>query len=87
MSKTCGHPNWPIWSPWPEPRSRADEGTYVGLPHDETHPLGYGRVRDVYAFLAAVVLFTVGGLFAVYEGYEKIKQPHELESAPTAAQP
>jgi cation diffusion facilitator family transporter len=51
---------------------------------DETHPFGFGRVRYVYAFLVAVVLFTVGGLFAIYEGYEKIKEPHELESAPIA---
>ncbi|HSP39510.1 MAG TPA: cation diffusion facilitator family transporter [Frankiaceae bacterium] len=50
-------------------------------PADETHPFGYGRVRYVYAFLVAVVLFTVGGLFAIYEGYEKIRHPHELESA------
>lgn len=53
-------------------------------PADETHPFGYGRVRYVYAFLVAVVLFTVGGLFAIYEGYEKIRKPHELESAPIA---
>src|SRR4051812_11795080 len=50
-------------------------------PADETHPFGYGRIRYVYAFLVAVVLFTVGGLFAIYEGYEKIRHPHELESA------
>jgi cation diffusion facilitator family transporter len=50
-------------------------------PADRTHPFGYGRVRYVYAFLVAVVLFTVGGLFAIYEGYEKIRHPHELESA------
>jgi cation diffusion facilitator family transporter len=48
---------------------------------DELHPFGYGRIRYVYAFLVAVVLFTVGGLFAIYEGYEKIRHPHELESA------
>jgi cation diffusion facilitator family transporter len=53
-------------------------------PADDEHPFGYGRVRYVYAFLVAVVLFTVGGLFAVYEGYEKIRKPHELESAPVA---
>src|ERR1700760_94999 len=48
-------------------------------PPDEEHPFGYGRVRYVYAFLVAVVLFTVGGLFAIYEGYEKIRHPHELD--------
>jgi cation diffusion facilitator family transporter len=45
----------------------------------EEHPFGYGRERYIYGFLVSVVLFTVGGLFALYEGYEKIKHPHELE--------
>ncbi|GHH84283.1 transporter [Kitasatospora indigofera] len=45
---------------------------------DEEHPFGYGRERYIYAFLVAIVLFSVGGLFAVYEGYEKIHDPHEL---------
>ncbi len=53
-------------------------------PADEAHPFGYGRVRYVYAFLVAVVLFTVGGLFAVYEGIDKIRHPHELDSAAVA---
>ncbi|MET7438146.1 MULTISPECIES: cation diffusion facilitator family transporter [unclassified Streptomyces] len=43
------------------------------------HPFGYGRERYIYAFLVSIVLFSVGGMFAVYEGYEKIKHPHELE--------
>ncbi|MDH6136952.1 cation diffusion facilitator family transporter [Kitasatospora sp. MAA4] len=45
---------------------------------DEEHPFGYGRERYVYGFLVAIVLFSVGGLFAVYEGYHKIRDPHEL---------
>jgi cation diffusion facilitator family transporter len=45
----------------------------------EEHPFGYGRERYIYGFLVSVVLFTVGGLFALYEGYEKIRHPHELE--------
>jgi cation diffusion facilitator family transporter len=49
-------------------------------PPDDTHPFGYGRVRYVYAFLVAVVLFTVGGLFAIYEGYEKIRHPHPVDA-------
>ncbi|MFJ3794416.1 cation diffusion facilitator family transporter [Kitasatospora sp. NPDC090091] len=44
------------------------------------HPFGYGRERYVYAFLVSIVLFSVGGMFAVYEGYEKIVHPHELEN-------
>ncbi|MDN0200962.1 cation diffusion facilitator family transporter [Streptomyces sp. S.PNR 29] len=42
------------------------------------HPFGYGRERYIYAFLVSIVLFSVGGMFALYEGYEKIKHPHEL---------
>jgi cation diffusion facilitator family transporter len=45
----------------------------------EEHPFGYGRERYIYGFLVSVVLFTVGGLFALYEGYEKIKHPHAIE--------
>ncbi|WP_395577132.1 cation diffusion facilitator family transporter [Streptomyces sp. BK79] len=43
------------------------------------HPFGYGRERYIYAFLVSIVLFSVGGMFALYEGYEKIKHPHEIE--------
>ncbi|MGK5640122.1 cation diffusion facilitator family transporter [Streptomyces sp. URMC 126] len=46
----------------------------------EEHPFGYGRERYVYGFLVAIVLFTIGGVFALYEGYEKIKNPHELDN-------
>lgn len=43
------------------------------------HPFGYGRDRYVYGFLVALVLFSAGGLFALYEGIEKIAHPHHLE--------
>ncbi|MFB7655787.1 MULTISPECIES: cation diffusion facilitator family transporter [unclassified Streptomyces] len=43
------------------------------------HPFGFGRERYIYAFLVSIVLFSVGGMFALYEGYEKIKHPHEIE--------
>ncbi|WP_371579802.1 cation diffusion facilitator family transporter [Streptomyces sp. NBC_01314] len=43
------------------------------------HPFGYGRERYIYAFLVSIVLFSVGGMFAIYEGYEKIKDPHEID--------
>ncbi|MFJ7208706.1 cation diffusion facilitator family transporter [Streptomyces sp. NPDC098789] len=43
------------------------------------HPFGYGRERYIYAFLVSIVLFTVGGMFAIYEGVEKIKEPHAIE--------
>jgi cation diffusion facilitator family transporter len=44
------------------------------------HPFGYGRDRYVYGFLVALMLFSAGGLFALYEGVEKIRHPHHLES-------
>ena len=47
---------------------------------DQSHPFGHGRVRYFAAFLVAVVLFTLGSLFSLYEGYDKLRHPHELES-------
>ncbi len=44
------------------------------------HPFGYGRERYVFAFIVAVVLFTVGGLFALYEAWHKWADPHPIES-------
>ncbi|MCM3657715.1 cation diffusion facilitator family transporter [Agromyces mediolanus] len=46
---------------------------------DKEHPFGYGRERYVYAFVVAIILFSVGGLFSIYEGIEKIQNPHALE--------
>jgi cation diffusion facilitator family transporter len=37
----------------------------------EDHPFGFGRARFLYAFIVSVVLFSVGGLFALYEAYHK----------------
>jgi cation diffusion facilitator family transporter len=44
------------------------------------HPFGYARARYLYAFLVAIVLFTLGGLYALYEGYHKITEPRPLTS-------
>ncbi|MDP9006646.1 MAG: cation diffusion facilitator family transporter [Actinomycetota bacterium] len=44
------------------------------------HPFGYGRERYFWAFVVAMVLFSLGGLFAIYEGVQKLREPHELES-------
>ena len=46
----------------------------------EEHPFGYGRSRYVYAFIVSVILFTVGGMFSIYEGLDKLQHPHELEN-------
>lgn len=44
------------------------------------HPFGFSRVRYYYAFLVAVVLFTVGGLFSLYEAWHKYEHPEPIES-------
>jgi len=44
------------------------------------HPFGYGRDRYIYAFIVSIVLFSVGGLFALWEGYEKLQDPHAIEN-------
>jgi cation diffusion facilitator family transporter len=50
----------------------------------EEHPFGYGRERYFWAFVVAMILFSLGGMFAIYEGVSKIRDPHELESASIA---
>jgi cation diffusion facilitator family transporter len=44
----------------------------------EEHPFGFGRDRYFYAFVVALVLFTLGSLFSLYEGYHKLRD-HEAE--------
>jgi cation diffusion facilitator family transporter len=51
---------------------------------DDAHPFGFGRERYFWAFVVAVVLFTMGAAFAIIDGVEKILHPHELENAPVA---
>jgi cation diffusion facilitator family transporter len=51
---------------------------------DRLHPFGYGRSRYFYSFVVALVLFTLGSVFALYEGYHKISHPERLTSAPAA---
>jgi cation diffusion facilitator family transporter len=46
---------------------------------DAEHPFGYGRTRYVYAFIVAIILFSVGGVFSLYEGFEKVVEPHALD--------
>jgi cation diffusion facilitator family transporter len=46
---------------------------------DKEHPFGYGRERYVYAFVVSIILFSVGGVFSIYEGIDKLQHPHELE--------
>ena len=46
---------------------------------DAEHPFGYGRERYVYAFVVSIILFSVGGVFSLYEGVEKLREPHPLD--------
>jgi cation diffusion facilitator family transporter len=43
------------------------------------HPFGYGRERYIYAFIVSIVLFSVGGLFALYEGVHKVQHPEPID--------
>ncbi len=48
---------------------------------DAQHPFGYGRRRYVYGFIVSIVLFLVGGLFSLYEGFHKFQHPEDLSDA------
>lgn len=59
---------------------------YIGLrqsykPADAEHPLGYGKVSYFWSFIVAILLFSMGGLFSIYEGWHKLHAPEGLSSA------
>ncbi len=67
--------------------SYADTGNqvllYLGLkqsqrPPDAEHPLGYGKLSYFWSFIVAILLFTLGGMFSIYEGLHKFNHPEEL---------
>lgn len=47
---------------------------------DDQHQFGYGRERYFWAFVVAMVLFALGGVFSIYEGIDKVTHPHDIES-------
>ena len=59
-------------------------GRQAARPATPEHPFGYGRDRYFWAFIVAMVLFLVGGLFAIYEGVSKLRDPHEISSPAVA---
>ena len=59
-------------------------GRRARRPADEAHPFGYGAERYFWAFVVALVLFTLGALFSLYEGIEKLTNPHQIESPAVA---
>ena len=54
-------------------------------PPDARHPLGYGREIFFWSFIVAILLFSMGGLFAIYEGVHKLKHPGEITNPGVAA--
>jgi len=67
--------------------SFADSGNqillYVGLrgssrAADEDHPMGYGKLSYFWSFIVAIMLFSLGGLFSIYEGWHKLYDPEPL---------
>ena len=67
--------------------SYADTGNqvllFLGLkqsarPADAEHPLGYGKLSYFWSFIVALMLFSLGGLFSIYEGYHKLLHPEPL---------
>jgi cation diffusion facilitator family transporter len=48
---------------------------------DRSHPFGYGQERYFYAFIVALVLFSAGGIFALWEGVDKLRHPHHVDDA------
>jgi cation diffusion facilitator family transporter len=67
--------------------SYADTGNqvllFLGLkqsrrPADQEHPLGYGKLSYFWSFIVALMLFTLGGLFSIYEGIHKLQHPEPL---------
>jgi cation diffusion facilitator family transporter len=59
-------------------------GARAKKPADEEHQFGYGSERYFWAFVVALVLFSLGALFSLYEGIEKLRNPHTLESPAVA---
>jgi cation diffusion facilitator family transporter len=59
---------------------------WVGLrqsqrPADAEHPLGYGKLTYFWSFVVALMLFSMGGLFSMYEGWHKLRSPEPIHQA------
>lgn len=49
-------------------------------PPSPDYPLGWGKAIYFWSFIVAIMLFSLGGLFAVYEGVHKLSEPEEMEA-------
>lgn len=54
------------------------------IPADDEHPLGHGKASYFWSFIVAIILFSVGGLFSIYEGWHKLTAPEPIENLPVA---
>lgn len=59
-------------------------GKRAAKPATDLHPYGFGRSRYFWSFVVAIVLFSAGGLFALYEGWHKVSHPEEITSPAVA---
>jgi cation diffusion facilitator family transporter len=48
---------------------------------DSEHPLGYGKASYFWSFMVAILLFTIGGLFSIFEGVHKLSHPEPMRYA------
>ncbi len=55
-------------------------GRRAERPADDRHQFGHGAERYFWAFVVALVLFSLGALFSLYEGVQKLRTPHSVES-------
>jgi cation diffusion facilitator family transporter len=55
-------------------------GRRAARPPDDEHPFGHGAKRFLYSFFVAVVIFLAGGVFAIFESWQKFAEPHPLEA-------
>ena len=73
--------------------SMADAGNqvllYIGLksaekPADANHPMGYGKLSYFWSFIVALMLFSIGGIFSIYEGWHKLSSEIPLNDLSVA---
>lgn len=55
-------------------------GKRAAMPPTRLHQFGFGRERFFWAFVVSIILFSLGSMFAIYEGVEKVLHPHALDS-------
>lgn len=62
---------------------------FIGMRRSESvptakHPMGFGREAYIWSMMVAITLFSVGGLFSIYEGWQRVHESHQVENAEIA---